>query len=131
MPGENLTRVEASQRSALISSNSYVVELDLTADAKTFPYKSTVTFSCLTPGAETFIDAITDSVSSIELNGESLDPVTHSDGTRISLPNLQAENTLVIEATGVYSNSGEGLHRFVDPVDDEVYFYTQFEVPDS
>ena len=69
MPGENLTRVEASQRSALISTNSYVVELDLTADAKTFPYKSTVTFSCLTPGAETFIDAITDSVSSIELNG--------------------------------------------------------------
>ncbi|MDA7806998.1 aminopeptidase N [Aquiluna sp.] len=131
MPGENLTRVEASQRSALISTNSYVVELDLAADAKTFPYKSTVTFSCLTPGAETFIDAITDSVSSIELNGESLDPADHSDGTRISLPNLQTENTLVIEATGVYSNSGEGLHRFVDPVDDEVYFYTQFEVPDS
>ncbi|MCY7412473.1 MAG: aminopeptidase N, partial [Salinibacterium sp.] len=26
---------------------------------------------------------------------------------------------------------GEGLHRFVDPVDDEVYLYTQFEVPDS
>ena len=28
-------------------------------------------------------------------------------------------------------NTGEGLHRFVDPVDGEVYLYTQFEVADS
>ncbi|MBZ4251819.1 aminopeptidase N, partial [Streptococcus pneumoniae] len=28
-------------------------------------------------------------------------------------------------------NTGEGLHRFVDPVDNEVYLYSQFEVPDS
>ena len=28
-------------------------------------------------------------------------------------------------------NTGEGLHRFVDPVDGEVYLYSQFEVPDS
>ena len=27
-------------------------------------------------------------------------------------------------------NTGEGLHRFVDPVDEEVYLYTQFEVAD-
>ncbi|NBR62482.1 MAG: aminopeptidase N, partial [Actinobacteria bacterium] len=30
-----------------------------------------------------------------------------------------------------YMHTGEGLHRFVDPVDNEVYLYTQFEVPDS
>lgn len=131
MPGENLTRAEAIQRSSLISVHSYLVELDLTTDPKTFPYTSTVHFSSSETGAETFIDAITASVSSIELNGQSLDPETHSDGVRISLPNLQAENTLVVKAQGVYSNSGEGLHRFVDPVDSEVYFYTQFEVPDS
>ena len=28
-------------------------------------------------------------------------------------------------------HTGEGLHRFVDPVDDEVYLYTQFEVADA
>jgi aminopeptidase N len=27
-------------------------------------------------------------------------------------------------------NTGEGLHRHIDPVDNEVYIYTQFEVPD-
>ena len=30
-----------------------------------------------------------------------------------------------------YSRTGEGLHRFVDPADDRVYLYSQFEVPDA
>ena len=37
----------------------------------------------------------------------------------------------MVVASGKYTNTGEGLHRFVDPVDGEVYLYTQFEVPDS
>ena len=28
-------------------------------------------------------------------------------------------------------HTGEGLHRFVDPADDRVYLYSQFEVPDA
>jgi len=131
MPGENLTRSEAATRSALIQAQHYLVEIDLTQNSKTFPTKTTVNFSCNEPGAESFIDAITASVESIELNGTALDPASYSDRTRITLPNLQSENTLVVSATGVFSNSGEGLHRFVDPVDQAEYFYTQFEVPDS
>lgn len=130
MPGENLTRVEAQGRAANLSVESYLVELDLTDDPKTFGSKTTVHFSAKA-GSQTFIDAITDSVQSITLNGNSLDPKTHSDNIRIQLPNLQEQNVLVVEAKGKYSNSGEGLHRFVDPVDNEVYLYTQFEVPDS
>ena len=130
MPGENLTQKEAQQRAATVSTESYLVELDVTTAEKTFSSKTTIHFSG-TPGAETFIDAQTESVQSISLNGEDLDPKTHSDNVRISLPNLKERNVLVIEATGIYSNSGEGLHRFVDPVDNEVYLYTQFEVPDS
>ena len=130
MPGENLTQKEAQQRAATVSTDSYLVELDVTTSEKNFRSRTTIHFSA-TEGAETFIDAQTESVQSISLNGENLDPKTHSDNTRISLPNLKAKNVLVIEATGIYSNSGEGLHRFVDPVDNEVYLYTQFEVPDS
>ena len=37
----------------------------------------------------------------------------------------------MVRADCTYSHSGEGLHRFVDPVDDRVYIYTQFEVPDA
>ena len=53
------------------------------------------------------------------------------DGVRIQLPGLEAENELRIEADALYTNTGEGLHRFTDPVDGETYLYTQFEVPDS
>ncbi len=131
MPGENLTRIEAQNRAATIATDSYLVKLDVTKDAKTFDSDTTIVFSCSKPGSEVFIDAITDSVSLIELNGVSLDPAKHSDGIRITVPGLAAQNTLRIVAKGIYSNTGEGLHRFVDPVDGEVYLYTQFEVPDS
>ncbi|MFM2020179.1 MAG: aminopeptidase, partial [Actinomycetota bacterium] len=131
MPGENLTRIEASDRAAHIAVESYEVELDLTVSAETFGSKTIVRFSCNTQGYDSFIDAQTASVEKIILNGRELDPATHSDNVRITLPNLQAENVLEIHAHGKYSNSGEGLHRFVDPVDQEVYLYTQFEVPDS
>ena len=120
MPGENLTQKEAQQRAATVSTESYLVELDVTTAEKTFQSKTTIHFSG-TEGAETFIDAQTQSVQSISLNGQTLDPGSHSDNVRISLPNLKSQNVLVIEATGIYSNSGEGLHRFVDPVDNEVY----------
>jgi aminopeptidase N len=84
-----------------------------------------------TPGGSTFIDAITASVASVTLNGRPLDVAAVSDGTRIQLDDLAAENVLEVVADFAYTNTGEGLHRFVDPVDDEVYLYTQFEVPDS
>lgn len=130
MPGENLTRVEAKERADNLSVDSYLVELDLTDDDKTFASKTKIIFSSK-PGFSTFIDAITDSVQKITLNGQDLDPATHCDSVRIQLPNLLEKNELVIEARGKYSNTGEGLHRFVDPVDGEAYLYTQFEVPDS
>ena len=131
MPGENLTRIEAAERAAILSVESYEVTLDLTSDDKTFTSNTRVIFDCNKPGSETFIDAITAKVHAITLNGVSLDPATHSDGVRITLPNLQDRNELYVEADAIYMNTGEGLHRFVDPVDNEVYLYTQFEVPDS
>jgi aminopeptidase N len=130
MPGENLTRVEAEERAALVKPSAYEIELDLTRGPEVFGSTTTVRFTG-TPGASTFIDAITRTVHSVTLNGVALDPAEVSDGVRIQLPDLQAENELVVVADAMYTNTGEGLHRFVDPVDDEVYLYTQFEVPDS
>jgi aminopeptidase N len=130
LPGENLTRHEAIERAATVSVHSYEVEIDLTNGPETFASNTRVRFSSK-EGSSTFIDAITHAVHSVVLNGEVLDPAKVSDGIRIQLPNLAAENELVVVASGKYTNTGEGLHRFVDPVDGEVYLYTQFEVPDS
>ncbi|TFC83998.1 aminopeptidase N [Cryobacterium cheniae] len=130
MPGENLTRIEAQERAALITVQSYEVTLDLTAGPETFGSETTVHFTA-TPGSSTFIDAITRTVHSVTLNGVALDPSDVSDGIRIQLDGLAAENTLTVVTDAEYTNTGEGLHRFVDPVDNEVYLYSQFEVPDS
>lgn len=130
MPGKNLTRDEAIARAAIVSVDHYDVELDLTTSEKTFRTRTTVTFSSPEPGADTFIDLIAESVESITLNGQALDPAEHFDGVRVHVPAVAQRNELVVDATGVYMNSGEGLHRFVDPVDNEVYLYSQFEVAD-
>ncbi|KGJ77111.1 aminopeptidase N [Cryobacterium roopkundense] len=130
MPGENLTRVEAQERAALVTVHSYDVTLDLTTGPELFASTTTVKFAA-TAGASTFIDAITHTVHSVTLNGVSLDPAAVSDGIRIQLSDLAAENELTVVADAIYTNTGEGLHRFVDPVDNEVYLYSQFEVPDS
>jgi aminopeptidase N len=129
MPGENLTRVEAQQRKSLISVTSYEIHLDLTTGPDTFRSTTTVVFDA-TPGSATFIDALTAKVHAITLNGTELDAGV-ADGARIALGGLAASNTLVVDADFAYTNTGEGLHRFVDPVDGEVYLYSQFEVPDS
>jgi len=131
MPGENLTRKEAQDRAAILKVESYEIHLDLTSSDFTFRSETNVKFSSSQPGASTFIDAITDKVHQVTLNGVELDPAEVADGTRIQLPNLAIENELKVVADAKYMNTGEGLHRFVDPVDNEVYLYTQFEVPDS
>jgi aminopeptidase N len=131
MPGTNLTRSEAVERAKAVRRvESYHVELDLTKGDKVFGSRTTVVFDAVN-GSETFIDAMTDTVRSVTLNGVALDPADVSDGVRIQLPGLEAHNVLVVDADAKYMNTGEGLHRFVDPVDGEVYLYTQFEVPDS
>lgn len=131
MPGTNLTREEAATRAALVTLSSHDVDLDVTTGPETFSTRSTIRFTCARPGAETFVDFVGGTVEAITVNGTALDPATHHADSRIRLTDLAADNEVVITATGRYTNTGEGLHRFVDPVDDEVYLYSQFEVPDS
>ncbi|MBV0894738.1 aminopeptidase N [Microbacterium sp. NC79] len=130
MPGENLTRIEAQERRAVVDTQSYDIALDLTTGAEVFRSTSVVRFTA-TEGASTFIDLIARDVLEITLNGASIDPATAFADSRIALDNLAADNELRIVADCLYTNTGEGLHRFVDPVDNEVYLYSQFEVPDS
>jgi aminopeptidase N len=130
MPGTNLTREEASERASIVSTETYDVRLDLTLDSETrFGSVTTIRFGAA-PGASTFVDLVDAEISSITLNGATVDPSAYDDN-RIALSGLAETNELVVDATCAYSRSGEGLHRFVDPVDQRVYLYTQFEVPDA
>ena len=143
MPGENLSRDEAQERAALLSVDGYDVSLDLRsavgeADSggtdgapRTFRSVTTLRFRCAEPGASSFADLIAPSVTAVSLNGQDLDPGEVFDGSRIRLDDLAAENELVVDAQCAYSRTGEGMHRFVDPEDGEVYLYTQYEPADS
>ncbi|MGZ4464244.1 MAG: aminopeptidase N [Nocardioides sp.] len=131
MPGTNLTRDEAATRAALLDVTSYSIDLDLTTGEKTFGSTTTIAFTCSEPGSATFADLVGATVHEITLNGESIDPATAYADHRIALSGLAADNVLVVRADCTYSRTGEGLHRFVDPADDRVYLYSQFEVPDA
>ncbi|KUN72960.1 aminopeptidase N [Streptomyces canus] len=139
MPGENLSRDEARERAALLSVDGYDVSLDLRSAVgdqagdgpRTFRSVTTIRFRCNEPGATSFADLIAPSVTAVSLNGRDLDPGAVFDGSRIALEDLAADNELVIDAQCAYSRTGEGMHRFVDPEDGEVYLYTQYEPADS
>ncbi|MBM9508366.1 aminopeptidase N [Actinacidiphila acididurans] len=134
MAGTNLTREEAQERARLLTVDSYAVELDLSGaqDGGTFSSRTTVRFDAAQEGAATFIDLVAPTVHEVVLNGTALDPAEVFADSRIALPGLAAgANELLVVADCAYTNTGEGLHRFVDPVDKQTYLYTQFEVPDA
>ena len=132
----NLTRVDARARSELLEVTAYQVELDLTDGAgrpgeQTFRSHTTVRFRARHVGASTFVDLIAERIRAATLNGTPLPTSDYASQTGLPLPSLVEDNTLSIDADCMYSNTGEGLHRFVDPVDGGVYLYSQFETADA
>jgi aminopeptidase N len=131
----NLTRDQAAERAALITVDCYRIDLDLTdgnggPGERTFRSITTVEFEAL-PGADTVIDIAADKIHRATLNGRELDVTGYDESIGIELTGLAEHNVVVVDADCHYSNTGEGLHRFVDPVDSEVYLYSQFETADA
>ncbi|MCD2195312.1 aminopeptidase N [Actinomycetospora endophytica] len=136
MAAPNLTRADARTRAEMLDVDSYTVSLDLTDGAAgpgetTFRSTTTARFRCGSPGAASWIDIVAAGVRSATLNGVALDVSGYDEEKGIALPDLAAENELIVDADCRYMNTGEGLHRFVDPVDGGVYLYSQFETADA
>ncbi|WP_326552427.1 aminopeptidase N [Micromonospora sp. NBC_01813] len=125
----SLTRAEATERAATITVESYTIDLDLTVGATEFVSTSTIEFRA-TPGAATFVEVAPVTLLRVRLNDVDLDPATLDD-KRIPLTGLAGRNTLTVEARMAYSNSGQGLHRFVDPADGETYLYAMSFLDDA
>ena len=131
MAAPNLTREQADQRARLVTVDGYRIVLDLTdgdggPGEGTFRSRTTVEFGAVA-GADTFIDIVAEKVHSATLNGEAIDVSGYDESRGIELAGLADRNVVVVDADCRYSRTGEGLHRFVDPKDSEVYLYTQFE----
>ncbi|MDT4987870.1 MAG: aminopeptidase [Micromonosporaceae bacterium] len=132
----NLKQIEAVERARLLDVSTYDISLDLTDGTGhpgegTFHSVSEVRFTCTEPGVSTFIEIAADSVRGATLNGEPLDVSGWACERGLTVPNLAADNVLIVDADGGYSSTGQGLHRSLDPVDKEVYLYSQFETADA
>ncbi|MGP4097216.1 aminopeptidase N [Nonomuraea sp. KM90] len=128
----NLTRDEARERARLLKVESYEVALDLTEGDERFESVTTVRFAGTRPGSSTFIDLHGANVRKVTLNGEALDVSAYdAEKGRFPLPSLAESNELIVDADCSYMRTGEGLHRFVDPVDQGVYLHSQFETADA
>ena len=127
MSVRSLRQEEAVERAALLSVTSYDIAIDLTGlvDGPDFRAVSTVRFTS-TAGASTFVDCCAE-VESATLNGE---PLPASEEGRITLTDLAGDNELVIATVQRDTHHGRGVHRAVDPGDDNVYLWTSFE-PDE
>ncbi len=138
----NLTRAETGERARRITDVAHDVTLDLSrapdASTSTFPSRSRVSFTIAagasTPPA-TWLDLLAPAVDAITVNGQSVDPDDVFDGARITLTAADGlrlgTNNVEVEAQCDYSHTGEGMHRFTDPVDGRTYLYTQYEPADA
>ncbi len=133
----NITRSEAAERAAVITSHSYEVLVDLSGrvpDANdadptaTFVSTSRVRFS--SEAADSYLNLIADRVLAATLDGAPLPESSFADH-RVHLTLAEGEHEAVVTALCRYSRTGEGLHRFVDPVDSQTYLYTQLETADA
>ncbi|ALC06577.1 Aminopeptidase N [Corynebacterium deserti GIMN1.010] len=138
MTSTNLTRQEAAERSRLLSVHNYDIALDLNMGDEFFSSTTLVKFTVLEAG-DTFIDLRAARVDEVELDNQSiiesaltLKESGYDETPGIALNGLTpGEHSLRVVATIPYSRTGEGLHRMVDPADNEVYLYTQFETADA
>ena len=126
----NLTRDAAQVRAACVRVDAYDIVIDLTdgtggPSSRTFRSTTTIRFSSTRPGESTFVDLIAPHVHSATLNDTALDITGYASDQGIQLDHLAEKNVLVVDADMLYTNTGEGLHRFVDPVDGETYLYSQ------
>jgi aminopeptidase N len=128
MPAAEITRSETRARAELVSVLGYEIELDIAQGDSAFLSTTRIRFDCASPSTGTYVDLLAESaaeIRSITLNAQDLDPTTHYADGRITLPALEAENTLRVVASLSYSTPG--FHRSTDPVDGKVYTYTKFE----
>jgi aminopeptidase N len=125
----SLTRAEAENRAEVLRVHAYTVDLDVTGPAE-YTSTTSIDFACVRPGSASFVEVKGARVIRAVLNGLELDPAGLDDN-RLAIGGLRDENRLEVTFVAPYSRGGEGLHRFVDPEDGEVYLYGQAPLDDA
>lgn len=130
----DLTLAAAEERSQRLSQVSYELEVDLLSatshelDAQ-YSAKQIIAFELSRVDRDLRIDFFEGSVNSITANSQAV-ANTAKQTYFITIPATVlklGQNRIEISYAQKFSRTGQGLHRFRDPVDGNVYLYTQFE----
>jgi aminopeptidase N len=132
----NITRDEAAARSALIRTHSYQLSVDLGGVADVGDYDptaffvSTSTVRFASRAGSSYVNLIAERLIAASLDGTPLAEEAFRDH-KVFFNLAEGDHELTVTALCRFSRTGEGLHRFVDPVDERVYCYTQLETADA
>ncbi|QIR16247.1 aminopeptidase N [Shewanella aestuarii] len=122
-----ISQQQASERSRVISDVDYQLTFFLSEQSE-FKAKSVVNFNYQGKSKNLSLDLNQANIQSMLINGKRIYP--NYNGSYIIInPSLlnSGQNSIEVEFTRQHSTNGEGLHRFVDPVDGKVYLYSHFE----
>ena len=122
-----LTRDEAVDRATRVGAIAYDLALSLTADDTTYRGDASLAFA-VRGTDDLFLDFRGGTIERLEVNGTLVERPDRP-GARIVLPGalLVPDTRVRVVYANVYDCNGDGFHRFVDPVDGEVYLYSNFE----
>lgn len=112
---QNEPTAQEHERSSILDIVSYDLAVDLTGGAATFSSRTEIRFRCTQAGSTSFADLQAAQVQRATLNGADLDIGRTYHPGRLDLPQLAAENTLVVEAEFSYTSAETGLHRVTGP----------------
>lgn len=112
-----------------IEGTSLKLDLSQARSAKTYPIVAEHTLS--TTNSELVLDYLGQEISSVTINGEASD--FSFDGSTLKVSNVPtgATFTLAVVGESLFSRTGQGLHRFTDPTDNETYLYSHLEPSDA
>ncbi|HEY6313909.1 MAG TPA: M1 family aminopeptidase [Streptosporangiaceae bacterium] len=113
MPNE--PTAQEHERSSILDIVSYDLVVDLTGDAATFSSRTEIRFRCKRPGSTSFADLQAARVRQAVLNGANVEIGRTPHPSRLELPRLASENTLVVDAEFSYTSAEAGLHRVTGP----------------
>lgn len=120
----------AQQRTRNIELHSQNILLNL-KDAKESPtYEVTTTITLTTSSPDLVLDYLGE-VISVTINDSDVDYSFDRSQIHFHDVAVDEEVTLTITGTSEYSRSGQGLHRFTDPSDNETYLYSHLEPSDA
>lgn len=122
---DQLSELEAIARKERVSNIAYTLEIDLASETESYAGTVIANFDLATNTAPLDIDFTGGTINQVTVNGESVTP--NYNGFYVLLPSSElvvGANEVVIEYSHPFDQDGTGLHKFVDPEDDNVYLYT-------